>query len=158
MSDSSLFSLKPFNEFPFVSFPTVIDKLEYLGRNEESTPYEISPGINLCISDTYYSLGFLTYLHSFGRVIEDKGKWMLKPKGKPLTEKPYRFALIENAVLFLETLTKGPKSVDELHEKHPEIPKDQITNTLKILDLISQTGKVVQKSLGWDASFVLKDW
>lgn len=151
-------SKQPLNEFPFTSFPTVIDKLEYLGRNEEQTPYEISPGIDLCLSDTYYSLGFLTYLHAFGRIIEEEGKWMLKPIGKPLPEKPYRFALIDNATLLLEALTRGSKTVDELCEEIPEIPKDQIINYLKILTIITHKGKIIQKSLGWDASFVLSNW
>jgi hypothetical protein len=158
MSETSFFTSYPLNEFPFPSFPKVIDKLEYLGRNEEHTPYEISPGIDLCISDTYYSLGFLTFLHSFGKVINEGDKWVLEPKGKPMTDKPYRFTLIENVTMILGVLTKGSKTLEELSEKLPSIPSDQIQDYLKILELISHSGKVKQISKGWDASFMLKSW
>ena len=158
MSDASFFLQAPFSEFPFKTFPQVIDKLEYLGRNEEQTPYEISPGTDLCISDTYYSLGFLTYLHSYGKVLSNEGKWFLEPKGKPDPEKPYRFALISNAVLILEELFKGAKSDQELNQKLSDLSVEEINTYLSILTLITQKGKVTQEAKGWDASYILKDW
>ncbi len=158
MSDASFFLQPPFSEFPFNIFPQLIDKLEYLGRDEEQTPYEISPGTDLCISDTYYSLGFLTYLDSYGRVLSDGRKWFLDPKGKPLPEKPYRFPLISDAILILEELFDGAKSAQDLHEKLSDLSEEEITNYLRILALITQKGKVIQEAKGWDASYVLKDW
>ncbi len=158
MSDLSFFSQAPFSEFPFKTFPQVLDKLEYLGRDEEQTPYEISPGTDLCISDTYYSLGFLTFLHSYGKVISDDEKWFLEPKGKPETEKPYRFALISDVTLILEELSDGAKSIQELDKKLSDLSVEEITNYLNILKLITLKGKVKQKAKGWDASYVLKDW
>jgi hypothetical protein len=66
MQSNDYFSKKPFNTFPFQTFLKVVDKLAYL--DDESSPYEVSPGTDLCVSDTYYSLGFLVYLHAFGKV------------------------------------------------------------------------------------------
>ena len=69
MQDKDYFDKEPFSKFPYKTFQQVIDKLGYL--NEESSPYEISPGTDLCVSDTYYSLGFLVYLHAFGQVVKE---------------------------------------------------------------------------------------
>ena len=158
MSDADIFSQSPFDSFPFKSFPQVIDKLEYLGRNEEHSPYEISPGTDLCISDTYYSLAFLNYLHSYGKVVNDEDKWSLQPKGNVLTEKPYRFVTISDASLILDELSKAPITTQDLHKAIPEIEEDKIINYLRILALIAQKGKVEQRSEGWDATYVLIDW
>ena len=158
MSDNHVFLKSPFNAFPFKSFPQVIDKLEYLGRNEEHSPYEISPGTDLCISDTYYSLGFLNYLHSYGKVVKKENKWLLQPRGKKITEKPYRFATIEDASLILELLSKNPKTVQDIHTATPEISEEKISNYLYILSLITKKGKVEQRAEGWDATYVLIDW
>ncbi len=158
MSNASFFLQPPFSEFPFKTFPQVIDKLEYLGRDEEQTPYEISPGTDLCISDTYYSLGFLTYLHSYGKVVSKNGEWFLGPKGNPDSDKPYRFALISDAALILEQLFEGSKNVQELDKKLSDLSSEEITTYLSILSLITQKGKVTQEAKGWDASYVLKDW
>ena len=75
-----------------------------------------------------------------------------------MTEKPYRFNLIENAVMILEALSTGSKTVEELSEELPSVPSDQIQNYLKILELISYSGKVNQLSKGWDASYQLESW
>ncbi len=158
MENASFFQQPPFSEFPFNTFPQIMDKLEYLGRDEEQTPYEISPGTDLCISDTYYSLGFLTFLCSFGRVKTNDGKWFLDPKGKPIAEKPYRYALISDAVSILKELLKGAKTIKELDESLSTLSTDDITLYLKILSLITQKGKVIQEAKGWDATYVLKDW
>jgi hypothetical protein len=158
LSDNHIFANSPFNAFPFKSFPQVIDKLEYLGRNEEHSPYEISPGTDLCISDTYYSLGFLTFLHSYGKVIKKDDKWLLKPKGNKKTDKPYRFATIANASLILDQMSKTPITVQDIFKATPEIAEEQITNYLYILSLITQRGKVEQRAEGWDATYILIDW
>ncbi|MHA1977316.1 MAG: hypothetical protein ACW98F_14225 [Candidatus Hodarchaeales archaeon] len=158
MSEASFFSQPPFSEFPFNTFLQVIDKLEYLGRNEEQTPYEISPGTDLCISDTYYSLGFLTHLHSYGKVFLDDGKWVLDPKGNPDPEKPYRFALISDAALILDQLFKGIENVQKLDDQLSDLSSDEITNYLRVFVLITQKGQVTQEAKGWDASYILKDW
>ncbi|MCK4848307.1 MAG: hypothetical protein KAT16_04720 [Candidatus Heimdallarchaeota archaeon] len=158
MSNNHIFLESPFNGFPYKTFPQMIDKLEYLGRNEEHSPYEISPSTDLCISDVYYSLGFLTYLHSYGRVIEEVPKWVLKPKGKKQLKKPHRFATIANSSLILEELSKNPITVQDIHKATPELTEEQISNYLHILSLITQKGKVEQKAEGWDATYVLIDW
>jgi hypothetical protein len=158
MSAKSFFTQPPFSEFPFKTFPQVLDKLEYLGRNEEQTPYEISPGTDLCISDTYYSLGFLTYLHAFGKVVEKDGIWSLESEGTSLPNKPYRYALIESAVEILQVLKNGAKTIEKIHESVSNLSKEEVTNYLRILLLISQKGKVEQREMGWDASYVLLDW
>lgn len=153
-----MFSNSPFNAFPFKSFPQVIDKLEYLGRNEEHSPYEVSPGTDLCMSDTYYSLAFLNYLHSYGRVVKNGDTWSLQPKGKKNTEKPHRFVTISDATLILDELVKTPHTVQNIHTNLPEISEEKITNYLQILALITQKGKVEQRSEGWDATYILIDW
>ena len=158
MSESDIFKKSPFNTFPFKSFPQVIDKLEYLGRTEEHSPYEISPGTDLCISDTYYSLGFLNFLHSYGKVVKDENKWLLQPKGEKKTEKPYRFVTISDASLILEELYKSPNTIQGIHKAIPEISEDIISNYLYVLALITNKGKVEQRSEGWDATYVLIDW
>ena len=136
----------------------MIDKLEYLGRNEEHSPYEISPGTDLCISDAYYSLAFLTYLHSYGKVVEKDSKWVLKPKGLKQTKKPYRFASIANSSLILEELSENPITVQDIHKSTPDFTEEQISNHLHILSLLTQKGKVEQRAEGWDATYVLIDW
>ena len=158
MSSNHIFAESPFNAFPYKTFPQMIDKLEYLGRNEEHSPYEISPGTDLCISDAYYSLAFLTFLHSYGKVVEKDSKWVLKPKGKKQTKKPYRFASIANASLVLDELSKNPITVQEIHKAVSEITEEQISNYLDTLSLITQRGKVEQRAEGWDATYVLIDW
>ena len=159
MSDANLFSQPPFNAFPFNTFLQIIDKLEYLGRNEEQTPYEVSPGTDLCISDTYYSLSFLTYLHSFGKVIKtEENTWELKPSLEPLSDKPYRFTLIESVTKVLESLKSGLKTIEEIEAQISDISHDEIESYLKILSLITQRGKVIQQSKGWDATYILKNW
>ncbi len=159
MSDANLFLQQPFNAFPFNTFLQIIDKLEYLGKDEEQTPYEVSPGTDLCISDTYYSLSFLTYLHSFGKVIKSKeNTWELLFSEKLHPDKPYRFTLIESAAKVLEVLKNGYKTPDEVKTQLPELSATEIELYLKILELITQRGKVVQQSTGWDASYILKDW
>jgi hypothetical protein len=159
MSNTNLFSQPPFNAFPFNTFLQIIDKLEYLGKNEEQTPYEVSPGTDLCISDTYYSLSFLTYLHSFGRVIKsDDNTWKLKHTNKAHPDKPYRFTLIECATKVLESLKSGYNTIEEIKAHIPGTTNDEIEFYLEILSLITQQGKVVQQSKGWDASYILKDW
>ncbi|MHA2074264.1 MAG: hypothetical protein ACW97X_06575, partial [Candidatus Hodarchaeales archaeon] len=105
MHNHDYFNKEPFNTFPFKTFPQVIDKLEYL--NEESSPYEVSPGTDLCVSDTYYSLGFLVYLHAFGKVTKEEDRWKLSYTGKLASKKPYRFTLIEDAVKILFSLQEG---------------------------------------------------
>jgi hypothetical protein len=159
MSNVNIFSKPPFNAFPFNTFIQIIDKLEYLGKNEEQTPYEVSPGTDLCISDTYYSLSFLTYLHSFGKVINPtENNWKLETSGKPQPDKPYRFVLIESATKVLESLKSGFNKIEEIDAQIPELSINEIDAYLRILVLITQRGKVVQHSKGWDASYVLKDW
>lgn len=159
MSDANLFSQPPFNAFPFNTFLQIIDKLEYLGRNEEQTPYEVSPGTDLCISDTYYSLSFLTYLNSFGKVIKtEENTWELKPSLEPLSDKPYRFTLIESVTKVLESLKSGLKTIEEIEAQISDISHDEIESYLIILSLITQRGKVIQQSKGWDATYILKNW
>ena len=112
----------PFNTFPYKEALQIIDKMVYLG--EEASPYEISPGTNLCISDTYYTLGFFNFLHAYGRVVKGNGDlWKLNPSGEPISQKPYRFSLIEDAVRILESLLDGPKTIDEITAKIPNIEK-----------------------------------
>ena len=147
----------PFNSFPYKEALQIIDKMVYLG--EEASPYEISPGTDLCISDTYYTLGFFNYLHAYGRVVKDENDiWKLDPIGEPLSQKPYRFALIEDAVKILESLLDGPKSVAEIAAKLPDIPESLIEEYLYVLQLLTQKGKVTQISKGWDATFDLIEW
>ncbi|MHA1975162.1 MAG: hypothetical protein ACTSW1_19405 [Candidatus Hodarchaeales archaeon] len=146
----------PFTEFPWKDAPKIIDKLEYLG--EESTPYQISPGTGLCLSDTYYTLGFLTCLHSYGRVVNKRELWSLNPRLEPNKDKPYRFSLIEDASKILEELRGGDKTVKELDKKLTNLSEEEIANYLNFLVLISQNGKVVQIAKGWDATFNLVEW
>ncbi|MHA1214332.1 MAG: hypothetical protein ACTSR2_10485 [Candidatus Hodarchaeales archaeon] len=120
MLDST--DIHPFNTFPFSDAFRIIDKLEYLG--EESTPYEISPGTGLCLSDTYYTLGFLNFLHSYGKVTKKGELWGLDPKYEPVKDKPYRFSLIEDATKILEELKDGKKTISELDKKLPNLSKD----------------------------------
>ncbi|MFX0173225.1 MAG: hypothetical protein ACFE9L_15120 [Candidatus Hodarchaeota archaeon] len=146
----------PFDKFPFNTFYQVIDKMEYLG--EEASPYEVSPGTDLCISDTYYSLGFLTYLHSFGKVEKRDNIWILNPKGKPLEEKPYRFSLISEAVDILQALWNDQNQVSEIHSSLSNLSEGKILNYLGILSILDQKGKIEQRSKGWDATFILTRW
>lgn len=156
MANNEFYTSPPFNSFPYNSFLQVIDKMIYLG--EESSPYEVSPGTDLCVSDTYYSLGFLTYLHSYGRVIKENGRWILNPKGEIIDKKPYRFKLIAEAVTILQALFEGHSTVEAIHNALEDITEIKIENYLRILSLISQKGKIVRLSKGWDATFILKDW
>ncbi|MFX1286307.1 MAG: hypothetical protein ACFFB5_21920 [Promethearchaeota archaeon] len=156
MLSNSYFNHPPFDSFPFKTFAQVIDKMEYL--NEESSPYEISPGTDLCISDTYYSLGFLTYLHAFGRVNNKESKWILNPRGEKPTEKPYRFKLISDAAEILEALLNGHKTTGEIKRVIPNLTEEQINEYLNVLLLLAQRGKVVQRATGWDATFLLTEW
>ncbi len=156
MVSKTYFHNPPFDGFPFKTFMQVIDKMEYL--NEESSPYEISPGTDLCISDTYYSLGFLTYLHAFGRVNNKNGEWILNPKGEKPTEKPYRFKLISDAAEILETLVNGHKTTEEIKKAVPDLTKTMINEYLNVLLLLSQKGKIEQRATGWDATFILTEW
>ncbi|MFX0149163.1 MAG: hypothetical protein ACFFAJ_00125 [Candidatus Hodarchaeota archaeon] len=146
----------PFNKFPFNTFYQVIDKMEYLG--EEASPYEVSPGTDLCISDTYYSLGFLNYLHSFGKVEKRDNIWILNPKGKPLEEKPYRFSLISEAVDILQALSNDQNNVSKIHSSLSDLSEEKILNYLRILSILCQKGKIEQRSKGWDATFILTRW
>ncbi|MFX0050426.1 MAG: hypothetical protein ACFE8U_03945 [Candidatus Hermodarchaeota archaeon] len=146
----------PFNKFPFNTFYQVIDKMEYLG--EEASPYEVSPGTDLCISDTYYSLGFLNYLHSFGKVEKRDNIWILNPKGKPLEEKPYRFSLISEAVDILQALSNDQNNVSKIHSSVSDLSEEKILNYLRILSILCQKGKIEQRSKGWDATFILTRW
>lgn len=146
----------PFNIFPFNTFYQIIDKMEYLG--EEASPYEVSPGTDLCISDTYYSLGFLNYLHSFGKIQKRDNIWILDPKGEPLKEKPYRFSLIAEAVDILQALSNEQKEVSEIHSTILRLSEKKILNYLHILSMLSQKGKIEQRSKGWDATFILTRW
>jgi len=130
--------------------------MEYLG--EEASPYEVSPGTDLCISDTYYSLGFLNYLHSFGKIQKRDNIWILDPKGEPLKEKPYRFSLIAEAVDILQALSNEQKKVSEIHSTIPSLSEKKILNYLHILSMLSQKGKIKQRSKGWDATFILTRW
>ncbi|MFX0012984.1 MAG: hypothetical protein ACFFB2_04085 [Promethearchaeota archaeon] len=156
MALNAHFSNPPFDKFPFKTFLQVIEKMEYL--KEESSPYEISPGTDLCISDTYYSLGFLTYLNSFGRVVKDGEEWNLNPRGDVSEEKPYRFTLISNAVEILQALLKGHKTTSEIKKVVPDLSTETINNYLIVLGLISQKGKIEQRSTGWDSTFILSKW
>ncbi len=155
MASNSYFNRPPFYTFPFKTFLQVIDKLEYLG--EESSPYEVSPGTDLCISDTYYSLGFLTYLHSFGRVDKDGDEWFLNPKGEVPPEKPYRFKLISDAVEILHALLEGHKNVAEIQTVVSSLSEKAIDDYLNVLRLLSQKAKFVQRATGWDATFILTE-
>ncbi|WP_455142324.1 hypothetical protein [Candidatus Hodarchaeum mangrovi] len=149
-------SKSPFNAFPYKHALQIIDKLEYLG--EEASPYEISPGTDLCISDTYYTLGFFNYLHAFGKVVKDGEIWNLNPKGEPIPEKPYRYALIEDAVKILNVLHSGPKSLEKIADELPDFSKTEIEEYLNVLAALAQKGKVKQISKGWDATFALTEW
>lgn len=155
---NSYFQRPPFDAFPFKNFLQVIDKMEYLGLNEEFSPYEVSPGINLCISDTYYSLRFLVYLHSFGRVIKNESEWFLDPRGESPKDKPHRYGLISDAVEVLKALLQGNRTLDDIKSSLPSIAEQTVTGYLNVLSLISQKGKIEQRSLGWDATFVLTEW
>lgn len=156
MQNHIYFNKEPFNAFPFNTFMQVIDKLGYL--NEESSPYEVSPGTDLCVSDTYYSLGFLVYLHAFGKVTKEEDKWKLSYSSKISFKKPYRFTLIEDALKILISLQDGNNTIEALQTANPEFSTDTITNYLNILLLLSQTGKVKQHATGWDATFSLAKW
>lgn len=156
MVSKSYFHHPPFDKFPFNTFMQVIDKMEYL--NEESSPYEISPGTDLCISDTYYSLGFLTHLYCFGRVSSKDGEWILNPRGEKPTEKPHRFQLISDAVKILEALLNGHKTTTEIKKAVPDLTEEMINDYLNVLLLLSQKGKIKQLSTGWDATFILTEW
>jgi hypothetical protein len=156
MVSNSHFNNPPFDSFPFKTFLQVVDKMEYL--DEESSPYEISPGTDLCISDTYYSLGFLTYLHSFGRVLNNNGEWILAPRGEKPTEKPYRFQLISDAAEILEALLNGQKTTSEIKKTVPDLTEEIINGYLNVLMDLSQKGKVEQRATGWDATFILAEW
>ncbi|MFX0205883.1 MAG: hypothetical protein ACFFDT_07830 [Candidatus Hodarchaeota archaeon] len=156
MVSNSHFNNPPFDSFPFKTFLQVVDKMEYL--NEESSPYEISPGTDLCISDTYYSLGFLTYLHAFGRVLNNNGEWVLDPKGEKPAEKPYRFSLISDAAEILEALLNGQKTTSEIKKTLPDLTETTINEYLNVLMVLSQKGKVEQRATGWDATFILAEW
>ncbi|UCE13264.1 MAG: hypothetical protein JSV04_13895 [Candidatus Heimdallarchaeota archaeon] len=160
MAVNSYFQHPPFNAFPFKNFLQVIDKMEYLGENEEFSPYEVSPGTDLCISDTYYSLRFLVYLHSFGRVTQDGNKWFITPnsKGEIPTEKPHRYSLIADAVEILQALAKGNKTTDEIKPSVSDLADQTISDYLNVLRLLTQKGKIEQRSSGWDATFVLTEW
>ena len=146
----------PFNTFPYNTFIQIIDKLEYLG--EEVTPYEVSPGTDLCLSDTYYSLSFLVYLHSFGHAVKKNDEWHLELKGKSPQKKPYRYKLIAEAIQILEVLSETGKSEEEIIKTVPRIDTTKIPIYLKILAFLGQKGKVEQAKSGWDASFILKEW
>lgn len=156
MQNHAYFNKEPFNAFPFNTFMQVIDKLGYL--NEESSPYEVSPGTDLCVSDTYYSLGFLVYLHAFGKVTKEEDKWKLSYSSKISSKKPYRFTLIEDALKILISLQDGNNTIEALQTANPEFNTDTITNYLNVLLLLSQTGKVKQHATGWDATFSLVKW
>ena len=156
MVSNSYFNHPPFDSFPFKTFIQVVDKMEYL--NEESSPYEVSPGTDLCISDTYYSLGFLTYLHAFGRVSNKDGEWILNPRGEKPVEKPYRFKLISDAVEILEALLNGHKTTAEIKKVVPNLTEEMINEYLNVLLLLSQKGKIEQRATGWDATFILTEW
>ena len=155
--DSNLyFNNPPFDSFPFNTFMQVIDKMEYL--NEESSPYEISPGTDLCISDTYYSLGFLTYLHAFGRLNNQNGEWILEPRGEKPPEKPYRFNLISDAAEILEALLNGQKTASEIKKAVLDLTETMINGYLNVLLVLSQKGKIEQRATGWDSTFILAKW
>ena len=156
MQSNDYFSKKPFNTFPFQTFIQVVDKLAYL--DEESSPYEVSPGTDLCVSDTYYSLGFLVYLHAFGKVTKEGNKWNLSSTRKIPSKKPYRFTLIEDAVKILSALEDGCNNIEALQTAIPELSADTINNYLNILLLLSQIGIVKQHETGWDATFSLVKW
>ncbi len=156
MQNHAYFNKEPFNTFPFNSFMQVIDKLGYL--NEESSPYEVSPGTDLCVSDTYYSLGFLIYLHAFGKVIKDGEKWKLEHKVSIPLKKPYRFTLIENAVNILNSLKEGNATVSEIKNNVINLSLEEISDYLNVLLLLCQKGKVKQHATGWDATFSLIKW
>ena len=156
MSSNSHFNIPPFDSFPFKTFLQVVDKMEYL--NEESSPYEISPGTDLCISDTYYSLGFLTYLHAFGRVRNNEGEWILDPRGEKPADKPHRFSLISDAAGILGALLNGQKTTSEIKKTVPDLTETMINEYLNVLMVLSQKGKVEQRATGWDATFILAEW
>ncbi len=156
MASNSYFNRPPFDTFPFKTFLQVLDKMEYLG--EESSPYEVSPGTDLCISDTYYSLGFLTYLHSFGRVVKDGDEWFLDPRGESPPEKPYRFKLISDAAEILQALLDGHRTITEIQTVVSSLSEEAIDDCLNVLLLLSQKTKIVQRSTGWDATFILTEW
>lgn len=156
MASDSYFNRPPFDTFPFKTFLQVLDKMEYLG--EESSPYEVSPGTDLCISDTYYSLGFLTYIHSFGRVVNDGDEWFLDPKGEIPPEKPYRFKLISDAVDVLHALMDGHRTITEIKNVVSSLSEEKIDDYLNVLQLLSQKSRIVQRAKGWDATFVLTEW
>lgn len=156
MVSNSYFNRPPFDSFPFKTFMNVVDKMEYL--NEESSPYEVSPGTDLCISDTYYSLGFLIYLHAFGRVNNEDSEWVLNPRGEIPVEKPYRFKLISDAVEILEALLNGHKTTTEIKCVVPNLTEEMIREYLNVLLLLSQKGKIEQRATGWDSTFILTEW
>ena len=146
----------PFDKFPYQHALSIIDKLEYLG--EEASPYEVAPGTDLCTSDTYYTLGFLAFLHAFGKVVSQDDKWFLDPKGEPLSEKPYRFTLIADAVEILQVLMKEPQFPSEIDLLLPELSEQTVNDYLYIFSLLAQKGKVEQLSTGWDATYILTPW
>ncbi len=156
MTDNAYFNEEPFNTFPFKTFMQVIDKLAYL--KDVSSPYEVSPGTDLCVSDTYYSLGFLVYLHAFGRVIKDDNRWKLEYKGKIPLKKPYRFVLIENAVKILSALKDGNETISNIKNSVPDLSEEVISDYLNVLLLLSQRGRIKQHASGWDATFSLIGW
>ncbi len=156
MASNSYFNRPPFDTFPFKTFLQVLDKMEYLG--EESSPYEVSPGTDLCISDTYYSLGFLTYIHSFGKVVNDGDKWFLDPRGEAPPEKPYRFKLISDAVEILQALLEGHRTIPEIQTVVSSLSEEAIDDCLNVLLLLSQKAKIVQRAKGWDATFIHTEW
>lgn len=151
-----MFEIPPFNAFPFDTFIQVIEKLEYLG--EEVTPYEVSPGTALCLSDVYYSLSFLSFLHSYGCAVKKNDEWFLKPKGESLPKKPYRYKLIAEATEILQVLSVVGKLEKEVVETVPKIDPSIVPIYLRILTLLGQKGKVEQTKSGWDASFTLTNW
>lgn len=146
----------PYNTYPFKTFHQVIDRIEYL--EDVVSPFEVSPGTDLCVVDTMYSLDFLTYLHSFGKLIKKDDKWFLNPKLKKSSKKPYRDNLIQDAVDILESISKSNHLEDEIKKNLDKIDPELVSLYLQRLPSIYVKGKVIKKSEGWDTTYALEKW
>jgi len=146
----------PYNTYPFKTFHQVIDRIEYL--EDVVSPFEVSPGTDLCVVDTMYSLDFLTYLHSFGKMIKKENKWFLSPKSKKASKKPYRDNLIKDAAEILESINRGNHNEEEIQKDIDKIAPELVSLYLQRLPSIFIKGKVLKKSEGWDTTYALEEW
>ena len=144
-------------KYPFKWMSRVVKTFE--GIDKSLSSFQIARAIGSCSPDASEVLKMMTYLTSFGKVVESDGNWYLihSPEEPINIVTGFRTNYLKGLDQLIESLSNDLLPIEELTNINGRDPAE-VQKELEFLSQITKSGQVILERKRFPQKFAFKAW